>query len=61
MEKHGGKREGAGRPKKSDGTQKSVQIAFRVTEHQKEVLFAKAEKAGKTLSEYLLDIVLSSL
>lgn len=59
MGKHGGKREGAGRPKINDGTEKSVQIAFRVTEHQKKLIAAKAEKQGLTISQYLLKLVLS--
>lgn len=59
MGQHGGRREGSGRPKINDGTQKSVQIAFRVTEEQKKVLLEKAEKHGLTLSQYLLKLVLS--
>ena len=59
MGKHGGKREGSGRPKISDGTQKSVQIAFRVTERQKQMILEKARKEGLTLSQYLLKTVLS--
>lgn len=57
MAQHGGKREGAGRPKTDNG--KSVQIAFRVTEEQKQMILEKAEREGLTLSQYLLKVVLS--
>ena len=46
MGKHGGKREGAGRPKINDGTEKSVQIDFRVTEHQKKLIARKLKNRG---------------
>lgn len=59
MGKHGGRREGSGRPKINKASQKSVQVAFRVTEKQKKMILEKADKQGLTISQYLLNLVLS--
>ncbi|MCR5125056.1 MAG: hypothetical protein K6B43_07670 [Treponema sp.] len=55
-EKRGGAREGAGRHKITDGSQKSVQIAFRVSKEQKELILQKAKAENLSLSEYLLKV-----
>ena len=58
--RHGGKREGAGRPKGSTKENKKVYKTFSVSclEHELELIKSNAEKQGKTPSRYLVDLAL---
>lgn len=58
--KHGGKREGAGRPKGTTKENKKVYKTFSVSCLKNELALIKsnAEKQNKTLSRYLVDLAL---
>lgn len=58
--KHGGKREGAGRPKGTTKENKKVYKTFSVSCLENELAQIKinAEKQNKTLSRYLVDLAL---
>lgn len=58
--KHGGKREGAGRPKGTTKENKKVYKTFSVSclEHELALIKNNAEKQGKTPSRYLVDLAL---
>ncbi|MDY2843494.1 hypothetical protein [Treponema sp.] len=58
--KHGGKREGAGRPKGTTKENKKVYKTFSVSclEHELALIKSNAEKQGKTPSRYLVDLAL---
>ena len=59
--KHGGKREGAGRPKGTTKENKKIYKTFSVSCLESEFILIKenAKKKGKTPSRYLVDLVLS--
>lgn len=56
--KHGGKREGAGRPKGTTKENKKVYKTFSVSclENELALIKSNAEKQNKTLSRYLVDL-----
>lgn len=58
--KHGGKREGAGRPKGTTKKNKKVYKTFSVSclENELAQIKSNAEKQNKTLSRYLVDLAL---
>lgn len=58
--KHGGKREGAGRPKGTTKENKKVYKTFSVSclENELAQIKSNAEKQNKTLSRYLVDLAL---
>ncbi len=53
----GGARKGAGRKLLDSEKRRSVQIAFRVTEKEKQELEVRAEKKNLTLSKYLYTVL----
>lgn len=59
---HGGKREGAGRPKGSVKKNKKIYKTFSVSCLEEEYFSIKqnAEKNKKTISRYLIDLALSN-
>ena len=59
---HGGKRDGAGRPKGSVKENKKIYKTFSVSCLEEEYFSIKqnAEKNKKTISRYLIDLALSS-
>lgn len=55
--KRGGARPGSG-PKIIDGVKRSVSMSIRVTPEQRDRLRGKAERAGKSITQLILDDVL---
>jgi uncharacterized protein (DUF1778 family) len=57
-----GEKRNVGRPKGTVGAykdiKKSVQVAFRVTPEEKEIILKKAAEANLSLSEYLIKVSL---
>lgn len=48
-----------GRPRKEDGEKKSVIIQMRVTEEERDFIAAEAEKAGKSVSEWMREKIMA--
>ena len=54
----GGKRIGAGRPKITDSSKRNIQIAFKVTQDEKQRILEQAQRENLTISKYLVKTIL---